>query len=81
MLYQADVTAGFAPLQFHNPSWLVGGDTDGAQAEATRRKLYDQLATDRMLLSGYHIPFPSLGYIEKAGTAYRFVPAGWNPAL
>ncbi len=81
VLIQADVTAGFAPLQFHNPDWLVGGDQDGAQAVATRRKLYDQLATDRLLVSGYHIPFPSLGYIEKAGTAYRFVPAPWNPAI
>src|SRR5262245_18147990 len=28
LLYQADVTAGYAPLQFPNPSWLVGGDMD-----------------------------------------------------
>ena len=54
---------------------------DGAQAEATRRKLYDQLAADRMLVSGYHIPFPSLGTIEKAGTGYRFVPASWKASL
>jgi glyoxylase-like metal-dependent hydrolase (beta-lactamase superfamily II) len=81
LLYQADVTAGYALLQFHNPSWLVGGDMDGNQAVATRRKLYDQLATDRILMSGYHLPFPSLGYIEKAGTAYRFVPVSWNPVL
>ena len=81
VLYQADVTAGFAPLQFHNPGWLVGGDMDANQAVATRRKLYDQLAADKMLLSGYHIPFPSLGYIEKAGNGYRFVPAAWNPVI
>jgi glyoxylase-like metal-dependent hydrolase (beta-lactamase superfamily II) len=81
VLYQADVTAGYAPLQFHNPSWAVGGDMDGAQAEATRRKLYDQLAADKMLMSGYHLPFPSLGYIEKSGTGYRLVPASWNPTL
>ena len=29
LLYQADVTAGYALLQFHNPDWLVGGDMDG----------------------------------------------------
>jgi glyoxylase-like metal-dependent hydrolase (beta-lactamase superfamily II) len=81
VMYQADVTAGYAPLQFHNPSWLVGGDMDGNQAVETRRKLYDQLAADKMMVSGYHIPFPSLGYIEKAGTGYRFIPASWNPVL
>jgi glyoxylase-like metal-dependent hydrolase (beta-lactamase superfamily II) len=81
VLIQADVTAGYAPLILANPSWQVGGDMDGAQAEATRRKLYDMLATDRMLVSGYHFPFPSLGYIEKAGNAYRLIPVNWNPVL
>jgi hypothetical protein len=32
-------------------------------------------------MSGYHIPFPSLGYVEKAGTGYRFIPASWNPVI
>jgi glyoxylase-like metal-dependent hydrolase (beta-lactamase superfamily II) len=80
-LIQADVTAGFAPLVVANPSWQVGGDMDGTQAEQTRRKLYDMLAAERMLVSGYHFPFPSLAYIEKAGTGYRLVPASWNPTL
>jgi glyoxylase-like metal-dependent hydrolase (beta-lactamase superfamily II) len=81
VLYQADVTAGWALFQFHNPNWLIGGDMDDTQAVATRRKLYDQLAADKMLVSGYHLPFPSLGYIEKAGSGYRFIPAAWNPVL
>jgi glyoxylase-like metal-dependent hydrolase (beta-lactamase superfamily II) len=81
VLIQADVTAGYAPLVVTNPTWQVGGDMDGAQAEATRRKLYDMLATDRMLVSGYHFAFPSLGYIEKAGNAYRLIPVNWNPVL
>ena len=47
VLYQADVTAGYAPLQFHNPSWLVGGDMDGNQAVETRRKLTISLRRTR----------------------------------
>jgi hypothetical protein len=81
LLYQADVTAGYALLQFHNPNWLVGGDMDGDQAVATRRKLLDQLATDRIMMSGYHIPFPSLGYVEKDGANYRLVPVLWSPVI
>ncbi len=50
-------------------------------AEATRRKLYDQLAADRMLMQGFHYPFPSLAHIEKDGNRYRPVPAPWNPVL
>ena len=65
VLIQADVTAGYAPLVVANPTWQVGGDMDGTQAEATRRKLYDMLAADRMLVSGYHFPFPSLPAISR----------------
>lgn len=81
VLIQADVTAGYAPLVVANPTWQVGGDMDGTQALATRRKLYDMLAAERMLVSGYHFPFPSLGYIEKAGNGYRLIPVNWSPAL
>ena len=81
VLIQADVTAGYAPLFVTNPDWHAGGDMDGPQAVSSRRKLYDMLAAERMMISGYHFPFPSLGHIEKAGNAYRLIPAGWNPVL
>jgi hypothetical protein len=81
MIVQSDVTAGMAWLIVQNPGWQVGGDMDGAKAEQTRRKLYDMVATDRILIAAYHLPFPGLGYIEKAGDGYRFVPAPWNPSI
>ena len=80
-LIQADVTAGYAPLFVTNPGWHAGGDMDGPQAVQSRRKLYDMLAAERMLVSGYHFPFPSLGYIDKAGDGYRLIPMNWNPVL
>jgi glyoxylase-like metal-dependent hydrolase (beta-lactamase superfamily II) len=81
LIVQADVTAHVALLFVRNPGWNAGGDMDGPQAVATRRKLYDMLATDRILLSGYHLPFPAAGYIEKDGTGYRFTPVAWSPVL
>jgi hypothetical protein len=56
-------------------------DMDGAMAEATRRKTYDMLATERMMLQGFHYPFPAVGFIERAGTGYRLIPVPWNPVL
>ena len=47
----------------------------------TRRKVYDKAATDKLLIQGFHYPFPSLAYIEKQGSGYRTVPAPWNPVL
>lgn len=54
---------------------------DGPQAVRTRRKHYDMVATDRILLAGYHLPFPAIGYIEKDGSSYGVVPAAWSPVL
>jgi glyoxylase-like metal-dependent hydrolase (beta-lactamase superfamily II) len=77
---QADVT--HVPYLFARyPGWHAFYDQDGAKAEATRRKVYDMLAAERMLVQGFHYPFPSLGHVEKDGTGYRVVPAAWNPAI
>jgi hypothetical protein len=69
---QGDVVSGIGLVFVGNPDWFAGGDMDGPMAVATRRKLYDRLAGERMLTTGYHLPFPALGRIEKAGAGYRF---------
>ena len=35
-------------------------------------------ATERFAVTGYHMPFPALGFIEKSGTSYRWVPATYQ---
>ena len=42
-------------------------DQDPATAEATRRKTYDMLASEKMMVQGFHYPFPAHAYIEKTG--------------
>ena len=60
------------------PDWVSGFDMDAAQTVATRRRLLDMAATDRMAVLGYHFPFPGVGHIARAGDAYRFVPTLWQ---
>jgi glyoxylase-like metal-dependent hydrolase (beta-lactamase superfamily II) len=79
VMVQADVTN--VPLFVQNPSWVIQFDMDGAAAEATRRKFYDMLAAEKMMVQGFHYPFPSVGHIEKAGSGYRVVPVPWNPTI
>jgi glyoxylase-like metal-dependent hydrolase (beta-lactamase superfamily II) len=74
LLVQADVTSGVALVFVRNPDWFGGGDMDGPTAVATRRKLYDMLAAEKMPMTGYHLPFPAVGRIEKSGGGYSFVP-------
>jgi len=77
---QSDVTNN--PMLFAaNPQWHAFFDQDGDQAEKTRRKVYDMLAADKMLVQGFHYAFPGLAHVEKDGGGYRCLPAPWNPIL
>ncbi|MDQ8700445.1 MBL fold metallo-hydrolase [Hyphomicrobium sp. LHD-15] len=49
------------------PDWHCVFDADKEQAATTRKRVFDMLATDRIPVIGYHMPFPSVGYIERKG--------------
>ena len=77
---QADVK--YVPfVHVRNPGWHAFYDQDGAMAEATRRKVYDMLVAEKMMVQGFHYPFPSLAYVEKNGDGYREVMVPWNPTI
>ena len=73
LFVQSDVTNNPALFVTH-PGWRVAFDTDGAQAEATRRRVYDRAVAERTPVQGFHFPFPSRGMIEVDGEGYRLVP-------
>jgi glyoxylase-like metal-dependent hydrolase (beta-lactamase superfamily II) len=80
MLALGDTTNN--PLLFvRNPEWQAIFDVDGNLAADTRKKLLDRAAADKMLVQGYHFPFPASGYIARRGTGYDLVPVMWQPAL
>jgi glyoxylase-like metal-dependent hydrolase (beta-lactamase superfamily II) len=79
LMVQADVTN--VPLFVQNPGWYIQFDMDGPAAEATRRKFYDMLAVERMMVQGFHYPFPSVGHIEKVGSGYRVIAVPWSPTI
>jgi glyoxylase-like metal-dependent hydrolase (beta-lactamase superfamily II) len=77
---QADVT--HAPFLFaRHPGWHAFYDHEPVLAEATRRKVYDMLSADKVLVQGFHYPFPSLAHVEKTATGYREIPVPWRPVL
>ena len=80
MFLQGDVTH-FPLLFVRNPGWHVWFDQDARMAEATRREIYDMLVAEKMLVQGFHCPFPAVARIEKAGDDYRAVPVLWNPTM
>ncbi|OYX74436.1 MAG: hydrolase [Rhizobiales bacterium 17-65-6] len=72
-----------ADLAYHpvvnvdNP-WLPGPDRDKEAALASRRRIFDRAAADRIPVLGFHFPFPGLGWMLKTDSAYAWVPASWQ---
>ena len=80
MLYLADITNN--PLLFvRNPDWSAVFDQDADMARAARRRALDMAAQEKMLVAGYHYPFPAMGHIVKDGSRFDVVPMFWTPTL
>ncbi len=71
-------TANHFVLSLQRPDWEVRFDMDKAAAAASRKKVFDMLATDKLAFLGYHMPFPAVGYVEKVDQGYRFVPKAYQ---
>lgn len=61
------------PLSYRFPEAASAYDTDQAAGVATRCRVLDRLAQDRLAVIGYHHPWPGLGRVERSGGWYRFV--------
>lgn len=60
------------------PDWHALFDQDKEAGAATRRRIYDMAATDRVAVAAYHTSFPSLGYVERRGEGYRWLPVTYQ---
>jgi glyoxylase-like metal-dependent hydrolase (beta-lactamase superfamily II) len=65
-------------VAIQRPDLHLDVDDDKEKAVTTRKRLLDMAATDKLFVAGYHMPFPGLGYVEKAGGAYRWVPHSYQ---
>jgi glyoxylase-like metal-dependent hydrolase (beta-lactamase superfamily II) len=63
-------TAYVPALVVANPDWHGQYDQDAALAETSRRKLLDRVIADKIMICGYHFPFPGAGTIAKDGAGY-----------
>lgn len=61
-----------------HPDWHFFGDTDGALAAATRRRLLDAAASDGSRILGAHLPFPGIGHIDRHDGAYAYLPESYT---
>lgn len=80
MLIWADIVH-LGPIQFAKPEVTIPFDVDQPLAAATRAKVLDMAATDKLEIAGSHIDFPSFGHVERVGDGYRFVASPWDYQL
>lgn len=68
-------------MAVQRPEWHFDMDDDKDKAVATRKRMLDRLATDRMFVAGFHMPFPGIGWIEKSASGFRWVPHSYQMNL
>ena len=76
-LIAADAVTQYV-MAIQRPDWYFDMDDEKDKAVATRKRILDMLATDRVPMTAYHMPFPGVGWIERAGTGYRWVPHSYQ---
>jgi glyoxylase-like metal-dependent hydrolase (beta-lactamase superfamily II) len=68
-------------IQLARPEAGALWDVDYATAAATRRKVLDLAARERLAVAGCHLDFPAVGHIARAADGYAFVPRVWSPTV
>jgi len=68
-------------LIMENPKTEFAFDTDPKQGVASRIRVFDMVAANRLPVISYHFPWPGLGHIAKHGDGYRFIPASLSTTL
>jgi len=61
-------------IQAARPEVTFAADVDGAAARDTRLRLFDHVATDRLLITGMHVEFPGFGYLTRDSNRFRYEP-------
>lgn len=79
LLLWGDVTNHYV-FSLRHPESRVGFDDDPDAAIATRRRVLDMVAQDDLMVVGHHMPFPGVGFVERDGATFRWVPATYQIA-
>jgi glyoxylase-like metal-dependent hydrolase (beta-lactamase superfamily II) len=56
-------------------------DTDLAAAAVSRKRMFDRVSADRVLIAGMHLHFPAFSRLARRGEAYALYNEAWVHAL
>jgi glyoxylase-like metal-dependent hydrolase (beta-lactamase superfamily II) len=68
-------------VQIAVPEAGMAFDTDLAAAAAARKRMFDRVSADGVLVAGMHLHFPSFARLARRGNGYQLYPEPWVHAL
>jgi glyoxylase-like metal-dependent hydrolase (beta-lactamase superfamily II) len=74
LMHFADA-GGHVLLSLRFPEHYLGFDADRELVVRTRAEMFARAASERMVVVGYHFPWPGVGYIRRRENFFEFVPA------
>lgn len=64
-------------IQIPRPQVTSEYDVDERLAAENRRKIFEHVASERVLVTGGHLHLPGFAHVVKAGAGFRLVPEAW----
>jgi glyoxylase-like metal-dependent hydrolase (beta-lactamase superfamily II) len=64
-------------IQVPFPAVTMAFDVDPDQARATRARVFDMVATDRLLIGGMHVHFPGLARLARREAGFHLLNEPW----
>ena len=64
-----------------HPEWTIGFDDNQQKAVETRKRILKMVAGEKMMVVGFHMPFPSIGWVINTPMGYRWVAHSYQMNL
>jgi glyoxylase-like metal-dependent hydrolase (beta-lactamase superfamily II) len=68
-------------IQVPRPEVTMAFDVDPRQAEETRRRVFDMVATDKQAFTGMHLHFPGHSRMLRWDGGHALLPEAWSAAF
>jgi glyoxylase-like metal-dependent hydrolase (beta-lactamase superfamily II) len=68
-------------VQIAFPEAGMAFDTDLAAAAAARKRMFDRVSADGVLIAGMHLHFPAFSRLARRGDGYALIPEAWVHSL
>jgi glyoxylase-like metal-dependent hydrolase (beta-lactamase superfamily II) len=65
-------------IQVARPEVTLEFDSDPEAAAAMRRRVFDMVAAERLLVAGMHLHFPGFAHLTRHRSGYHLLPEAWS---